>query len=156
LHRKNDELCSLLACARSEHELLEKNLTSSLDQLEHAKALIVASHVDLDVARDEIALLHSVASLPDDVDDHAMLDKDDLDMLLACDFEHDHLHNNFLSSFDTIEHAKALLDVLHDNHDAARHEVSLVHSIASLPCVCCNSLNAKFDELKFVHNTLCS
>ena len=153
LHRKNDELCSLLACARSEHELLEKNLTSSLDQLEHAKALIVASHVDLDVARDEIALLHSVASLPDDVDDHAMLDKDDLDMLLACDFEHDHLHNNFLSSFDTIEHAKALLDVLHDNHDAARHEVSLVHSIASLPCVCCDSLNAKFDELKFVHNT---
>jgi len=63
MHRKNDELCSLLACARSEHELLEKNLSSSFELLERVKTLSVASHVDLDIARDEIALLHSIASL---------------------------------------------------------------------------------------------
>ena len=60
---KIDELNSLLACAKTEHELLEKNLSSSNEQLGHAKSLLDVLHVDHDDAREQIALLHSVVSL---------------------------------------------------------------------------------------------
>jgi hypothetical protein len=55
--RKNDDLCSSLACLKSENEILKLN--ASMPCL-----ACVDLHKDLDKARDEIVLLKSNASLP--------------------------------------------------------------------------------------------
>lgn len=143
----NDELNSMLACAKSEHELLEKNVASSFEHIEHVRSLLIDLHVDHDDANEEIALVDSIASMPCNDCDTLRLNIDDL--------KHELRRSAIL-----LESANSVIDAssftsanLREQLDDVKNELALLQSTTSLPCGSCESLHANLNELKLAHST---